>query len=200
MDKKKSIKSVDLLMSSLSKFYSVKSNINKIKPYINGEGEVSLRLIDWFICNYSKKFNTIITKLVNNNVLHFSVHLSYRSQLKSYGKTYFDSFRRRDRIKFYYDGKNFVETTVGQLNAFRWLIQNDILDYIIQHKSSIEEDMINTQKENQKKKLDRENIKVKMVQTDNGVVITTRKKRNELSKSILKNMNQVPGQRLISFD
>jgi hypothetical protein len=194
-------KSNDLLMQSLSKFYSNKVNIHKITPIINGESPISLRLIDWFITNYSKKNHTIITKkLSNNNVVHLNVYLSYRSQLKSYSKTYFDPFRRRDRIKFFYDDRQNIETTIGQLNMFRWIIQSDILEYITDHKEEIEHDMIQTQKDNQQRKLNKENIKVKVIETENGMVTKTRKKRNELSKSILKNMNQLSGKRTIDFD
>ena len=196
----KNSKSNDLLMQSLSKFYANKSNIQKIIPIINGESEISLRLIDWFITNYSKKNHTIITKKVSNNVLHLNVYLSYRSQLKSYSKTNFDPFRRRDRITFFYDNKNSIETTIGQLNMFRWILQSDILEYVHDNKTQIEQDMIKTQKDNQDKKLDKDNIKVRVIETENGTVTKTRKKRNELSKSILKNMNQLQGKRMIQFD
>ena len=196
----KSSKSNDLLMQSLSKFYSNKQNIQKIIPIINGESDVSLRLIDWFITNYSKKNHTIITKKLSNNVVHLNVYLSYRSQLKSYSKTYFDPFRRRDRITFFYDDKSGIETTIGQLNMFRWILQSDILEYVKEHKKEIEKDMMKTQKDNQQKKLNKDNIKVKVIETENGTVTKTRKKRNELSKSVLKNMNQVQGKRTIAFD
>lgn len=192
----------DLLMASLSKFYSVKSNVLRVKPIINGESEISLRLIDWFITNYSKKNHTIITRKVNNNIIHLNVFLSYRSQLKSYSKSYFDPFRRKDRVKFYYDNepKSCVETTIGQLNMFRWILMNDILEYIKDHKDSIELDMIVTQKENQKRKLIKDNMKVRIIETENGTVTKTRKKRNELSKSVMRNMNKVAGSRTIQFD
>jgi hypothetical protein len=169
-------------------------------PIINGESAISLRLIDWFITNYSKKNHTIITRRVSNNILHLNVYLSYRSQLKSYSKALLDPFRRRDRINFYYDGDKYIETTVAQLNMFRWILQNDILDFIENNKDEIENDMIHTQKENQKKKLNKENIKVRVIETENGTITKTRKKRNELSKSVLKNMNQLDGKRMIQFD
>lgn len=194
------MKSSDLLMLSLSKFYAQGDYIHRIMPIINGKSEISLRLIDWFITNYSKKKHTIITKKLNTNVVHLNVFLSYRSQLKSYSKTYFDPFRRRDRIRFYYEDEKYVDTTIGQLNMFRWIIMNDILEYINDHKDVIEQDMVLTQRENQKKKLNKDNLKVKVVETENGKVTTTRKKRNELSKSIMKNMNQLEGSRVLQFD
>jgi hypothetical protein len=200
MDKSKKgtkiINSRDLLMVSLSTFYNNKSNINKILPIIapSTNNRISLRLIDWFVTNFSKKNNTIIKK----KDTHFNVYLSYRSQLKAYSKHLFDSFRRRDRITFYYDVEKSIETTIGQLNMFRWILQNDILDYIQTNIEDIETDMIKTQKDNQVKRED--NIKIKEIHTENGVVYQKRKKRNQLSKNSVKNMNLFNGQRIIKFD
>lgn len=191
--------SKDLLMLSLSKFYT-KAIVAKILSIIEGESNISLRLIDWFVTNYSKKYNTVITKQQNNNIIHFNVYLSYRSQLKAYSKQLFDPFRRRDRITFYFDKESSIETTIGQLNFFRWIISNDILEYIGSNLKDIENDMIKVQKDNQTKKNNEENIKVKVVQTDEGVVIQKRKKRIQLSKSSIKNMNLFNGQRTIQFD
>lgn len=203
MDKNKGVTKItnskDLLMLSLSKFYT-KTIINKILPIIEGESNISLRLIDWFVTNYSKKYNTVITKEKNNNVIHFNVYLSYRSQLKAYSKQLFDPFRRRDRITFFYDKENSIETTIGQLNFFRWIIQNDILEYIVSNIKDIESDMIHIQKENQSKKNNDENMKVKIVHTDQGIVYQKRKKRIQLSKSSVKNMNLVSVQRKIEFE
>lgn len=203
MEKKKGTKiinSKDLLMVSLSNFYNTKSNINRILPIINpsNNNRVSLRLIDWFVTNYSKKNNTIISKKKDNNVVHFNVYLSYRSQLKAFSKQLFDSFRRRDRITFFYDVEKSIETTIGQLNMFRWILQNDILEYIQNNLEDIEADMIKTQKDNQNKRDD--NLKVKAVHTENGIVYQKRKKRNQLSKSSTKNMNLFTGKRVIKFD
>ena len=47
-------------------------------------------------------------------------------------KTYsgFNVFLRRDRIKFKYNETSFITTSIGQLSYFKWLLDNDILDYI----------------------------------------------------------------------
>ena len=49
-----------ILLDNLMKFYTKNNNIDKILPIINGESKISLRLIDWFVTNYSKKHFTII--------------------------------------------------------------------------------------------------------------------------------------------
>lgn len=192
--------SKDLLMMSLSKFYSVKTNINKMLPLIEQRSDISLRLVDWFVTNYSKKNNTVITKEQNGNIIHFNVYLSYRNQLKAYSKEKFDPFRRNEHIMFYYDKDKYIETTHGQLNFFRWIIQNDILEYIREQIEVIENDMLQTQKQNQIKRKDEENLKVKTIQTDNGIVVQKRKRRSQLSKSSIKNMNQLTGAMTIRFD
>ncbi len=194
------IDSKDLLMISLSKFYNVKTNVNKIIPLVEQRSEISLRLVDWFVTNFSKKNNTVITKEKNGNIIHFNVYLSYRNQLKAYSKEKFDPFRRNEHIIFYYDVEKSIETTHGQLNFFRWVIQNDILDYIQEHLEEIETDMLTTQKQNQNKKKDEDNIRIKAVQTENGIVYQKRKKRSQLSKSSIKNMNKLDGNRTIKFD
>lgn len=202
MDKNKTVvvDSKDLLMVSLAKFYSTRTHMIEIIDIIEGTSKVSLRLIDWFVTNYSKKHSTIITKTLSNNIVHFNVYLSYRSQLKAYSKQQFDPFRRRDRINFYFEKDKYIETTIGQLNFFRWILQNDILDYIKENYESIEQDMVSVQKKNQDKKHQQENIKVKVIKTDNGEVTQTRKKRNELSKSFIRNMNMFTGTHTIDFN
>jgi hypothetical protein len=185
---------------SLSKFYNVKTNINKVLPLIEQRSDISLRLVDWFVTNYAKKNNTVITKELNGNIIHFNVYLSYRNQLKAYSKEKFDPFRRNEHILFYYDNSNNIETTHGQLNFFRWVIQNDILDYIRENVEVIEKDMLSTQKQNQNKKKDNDNIKIKTVQTDEGILVQKRKRRSQLSKSSIKNMNKLSGTMTLRFD
>jgi hypothetical protein len=196
----KIIDSKDLLMISLSRFYSTKANINKIIPLIEQKSDISLRLVDWFVTNYSKKNNTVITRERQGNIIHFNVYLSYRNQLKAYSKEKFDPFRRNEHIVFYYDVDKFIETTHGQLNFFRWIIQNEVLDYIKENVEIIEKDMLITQKQNQNKKHDDDNMRIKTIQTENGVVIQKRKKRSQLSKSSIKNMNKLSGNMTIRFD
>lgn len=185
----------ELLLLSLSKYYSNKAFVSNIVPIITGTSPISLRLIDWFVTNYAKKHATIITQESSNNVLHFNVYLSYRSQLKAYSKQLFDPFRRRDRIIFCFDPSTRVETTIGQLNFFRWLLQNNLLQYIEDNLKQIEEDMLSTQKENFKKSQESTAAKPSTTPTK-----PQRKKRMELSKSFLQNMNTVVGNHKITFD
>ena len=137
-----------LLMIPLTKFFCQKNNIERLKEILDGVGDVSLRLIDWFVTNYSKKNNVMYNlkdfnaddKPANFNDL-FNVFNNYKSQLKSFNKKNFDPFCRRARIHFYYVKDKFISTTVGQLNFFKWLLENHIIDYIKLHIKEIEDDM-----------------------------------------------------------
>lgn len=128
-----------LLMKDLSKFYN-NDTIQKILPITLGQSKISLRVLDWFITNYCKNNNIIL----NNNKKYYNIHLDYKSQLKAFSKKQFDPFCRRERILFYYKENNYITTTVGQLNFFKWAVENNILDYVENNLKDIEENMNKT--------------------------------------------------------
>jgi hypothetical protein len=117
----------------LERFYSNQEHLQRVRDILNGSSTLSLRLIDWFVTNYAKKFNVAY---LTKNQKHVIVYLSYKSHLKAYSKKMFDPFCRWKRIKF-----QDIETTVGQLNFFEWAINDDILDYLERHKDAIHADM-----------------------------------------------------------
>ena len=135
----------DFLMKSLTAFFQEPEHIYKMLPIIHGNSQISLRIIDWFVTNYAKKYNTrLCLKYEIENAKEFLVFLNYKSQLKAYTKKQFDPFCRRERINFYYDQQDsskFIETTVGQLNFFRWSIKHHVLDHISNNIDHIEADM-----------------------------------------------------------
>ena len=132
-----------LLLVSLNRFYSSKKNIDEISKIILGTSRLSLRLIDWYVTTHCKRHN--IVYILNNNE-YFNVYLNYRSQLKAFKKTQFDPFRRRERISFSVDNENNVFTTIGQLNFFRWAIQNKVLKSIEKDVQHLETLMLSEQK------------------------------------------------------
>ena len=44
-----------LLILSLHRFYNSRNDLANLTPILKGEGDLSLRLIDWFVTNYAKK-------------------------------------------------------------------------------------------------------------------------------------------------
>jgi hypothetical protein len=136
----------ELIIQSLQRFYSNREDLNEIVELLKGTSDVSLRLIDWFVTNYSKTHTT-------SYILHgaeFVVYMNYKNQLKAYSKKLFDPFCRRERILFQIPGHEAFLTTVGKLNFFRWAIEKGILDYIKGHQPEIEKEMNTAMREQTK--------------------------------------------------
>ena len=175
---------IDLLMTSLSKFYLDEKNINILIPIVNGLSKISLRVLDWFVTNFCKKHNTVIHYHRDGKAQKLIVHLDYKNQLKAYSKKQFDPFCRRERINFIYGKGNELLTTVGQLNFFRWAIEHHVLDYINDNLEIIEADMNNSLKieGGTSGKIVDETLKEKQEKK--------RKKRHELSISASKSVSK----------
>jgi hypothetical protein len=151
----------ELLFKSLNDYYNRDNNYKKIfNDIISGKHKLSLRLIDWLVTHYARDNNiyywhdkdTIYYEMPSNkeNIKKINVYLDYRAQLKSYTKLYFDTFRRHERISFYIDNDKMIETTLGQLNFFRWIFNNNILLYAEKNYESIYNNMIDFNKNNKK--------------------------------------------------
>ena len=174
---------IDLLMTSLSKFYLDEKNINILIPIVNGLSKISLRVLDLFVTNFCKKHNTVIHYQRDGKAQKLIVHLDYKNQLKAYSKKQFDPFCRRERINFIYGKGNELLTTVGQLNFFRWAIEHHVLDYINDNLEVIEADMNNSLKiEGSGGKILEETVQEKKEKK--------RKKRHELSISASKSVSK----------
>lgn len=152
-----------LLLLSLNDFFSTHLKaLREIHKIIDGKS-TSLRLIDYFITNYSKIHN-VHFKIISNDIMNiYFVNNDYKNQLKSFTKKHFDPFKREQRIKFKYlnekDEINIINTTIGQLNFFRWIIKNNILTYINEHSTLIEESMNKFIKEKKEKKKNKNKLK-----------------------------------------
>jgi len=192
MDSIKISSKKDFLMISLNKFYKINNNLNILKPIISGKSNISLRILDWFITNYSKKF---FTSYENKNIKNinntFMVYINYKSQLKAYSKKQFDPFCRRERIIIKDNNGNDITTTVGQLNFFRWAIENQVIDFINKNIKKIEKDMVESlgiyKKSGKKDKKDKKEKK-------------ERRKRKELSISASKTIKKHNISIVVNFD
>jgi len=186
-----------LLLNNLMEFYNNKENLNKMMNVINGESKISLRIVDWFVTNYAKKYYTVyeIPKITNGEpskteTTRFKVYNDYKLKLKAYAKKNFDPFCRWERITIPYDPENYMETTIGQLNFFKWAIENRIIDFIQENYQAIEGDM-NSRNSTSKRK-----TSIDMPAQDSG---KTRKKREELSISACKCIKKENVKIVVSF-
>ena len=105
---------------------------------VTGESRVSLRIVDWFSTNYAKKYYTVynIPSLKGDVSTRFKVYHDYKLKLKAYSKKRFDPFCRWERITIPFMEKH-METTIGQLNFFKWAIENEIINYLTRDKFTL---------------------------------------------------------------
>jgi len=187
----------DLLLKNLLTFYKTdidgvynsENNLDQMLRIITGESKISLRIVDWFATNYAKKYYTLYTidQSQDNVQRRFKVYDDYKLKLKAYSKRRFDPFCRWERISIPYTDGKFIETTIGQLNFFKWALENKVVDYIESNYDVIEKDM-NSRNSTSKRK---EQI------VDNS---KTRKKREELSISATKSIKKEKVEIVVQFN
>jgi hypothetical protein len=177
-------------MKNLMDFYNQRENLNKMLRIINGETRISLRIVDWFVTNFSKKYYTVYEIQNRGEQSRFKVYNDYKLKLKAYSKKRFDPFCRWERITVPYENEKFMETTIGQLNFFKWAIENKIIDYIESNYTTIDDDMNmrnSTSKRRTPTDTDSSGSSSNNSTLDNTHDNTkTRKKREELSVSACK--------------
>lgn len=123
----------DALLLRLRDFFEKEENLQKLRRYLKEQkrtgseerAPVSLRILD-FLCS-----DNGITLEEENDIAD-----AYQSMLRAYSKTYFDIFSRGARIQFTVSGSTF-DTTVGQLQFFRWAIERGLLNQVEEHKTHL---------------------------------------------------------------
>lgn len=94
---------------------------------------VSLRSLDWLCTNYSKSAGVCYQQRDGP----FDVYASYRDWLRTFSKKKFDPFARGPHLNFHG-----FDTTLAQMNFFRWAWQFGVIKYAIEHRERIEAHMI----------------------------------------------------------
>ena len=115
------------------------------------------------------------------------MYQDYKLKLKAYSKRRFDPFCRWDRISIPYKGDKYIETTIGQLNFFKWALENKVVDYIDDNYETIEKDMNGRNSTSKRKEMAIDNAK-------------TRKKREELSISATKSIKKENVEIVVQFN
>ena len=157
------------MLSSLTQHFMKHADQRaQLAELVDGNTAISLRLLDWFVTHYSKEHNVTYwlmgpgQELSETFVQHgpqgpsagspprkINVYLEYRSQLRAFSKHAFDPFRRHNRISFVVASSPLrtIDTTVGQMNFFRWAIQSRVIEYVLKHLTAIEDSMSAFQQE-----------------------------------------------------
>jgi hypothetical protein len=187
----------DLLLKNLKSFYLYtendgtmipNENLHKMLKIITGESKISLRIVDWFATNYAKKYYTLYTL----GDRRFKVYDDYKLKLKAYSKRRFDPFCRWDRIVMPYVNGTSIETTIGQLNFFKWALENKVIDFIDENYDTIEKDMNSRNSTSRRKELG--------INNDVNGNSKTRKKREELSVSATKSIKKEKVEIVVTFN
>jgi hypothetical protein len=174
----------NLLLKNLLEFYQTDNNLETMLNIINGESSISLRIVDWFATNYAKQKFTVYNL---DDGTRFKVYNDYKLKLRAYSKKRFDPFCRWDRINIPYKEGSYIQTTLGQLNFFKWVLENKVIDYIREHYNEIENDMNNRNSTSKRR-------------TAINAGQKTRKKREELSVSASKSIKRETVSIEIKFD
>jgi len=151
----------EMVLQRLSVVYSNEQTLERVRMIVNGNSNISLRLLDWLVTNYAKKHNISYMTTTSRDV---NIYLRYKANLRAYSKKMFDPFCRWKKIQFL--GMN---TTVGQLNFFNWILEDEVLDYLEANYDAVQKDM--------------DECSTTIQPTEGG-----RRKRHELSRSATKSV------------
>jgi hypothetical protein len=126
----------ETLLDSINSFYTVPEHATHLVNILEKRGNVSIRNLEWFITNYSKK-KQLIYKMDDGK--QFAVHCAYKSSLDGYSKKLFDPFCRTEKFVYTVPGPESadVTTTVAQLNFIRWCIKNKVIEYIQENRADL---------------------------------------------------------------
>lgn len=118
----------ELLLESIKLFYNDEKNSQCLFDILEKKKNISLRNLEWFITDYSKKKNLTYT---TKKGTQFTVHCAYKSSLDGYSKKLFDPFCRTEKFEYEIPGTNTkVMTTVAQLNFIKWCITNNVIEQV----------------------------------------------------------------------
>eukprot|EP00899_Mesostigma_viride_P000901 jgi/Mesvir1/10811/Mv21207-RA.1 len=136
---------MDLLERSLQRFYTNEGNFDTLYEFACPEGKkrssgVSLRVIEWLVTNYAKTHK--VEYPMEGASIPFNLYMAYREQTDVYSKRMFDPFARRTKTKLVSArGDREIVTTPGQMNFFRWAINNGVVEYAKVHHEDIRADL-----------------------------------------------------------
>ena len=124
-------------LTELTPFFTEDRLRNIVVPLTTASSGISLRVLDWFVINFSKRKQISI---VSPEKLLVDVYMSYREWLRQWRRGLYDAFRRSERLYFELDGHRY-STTVAQLNFIFWAVTKGVLQYANENCAVIEADM-----------------------------------------------------------
>jgi len=183
-----------MLYEVLNNFFNQCSlpEVKMMIEIIDSDHTISLRFLDWFVTRYCYLYKLSIP--INNNYNKeqiFNINISYKAQLKSFKKRYFDPFRRKK--KFIYNfGKHELNilTTLGQLNFFRWALSYEIIKYAENNFKNITNKIVHVNSYFKKNTIDSNSLTITTSDENNNS--TNKKTLSDTSTTNLSDTNPNP--------
>lgn len=138
------------LLRQIEPFFRDQEHLRKyVVPANNEDPSVpALRLIVFALTN---TFKTMPTKRICKDGKIVDAHQVYLKEQTAWRRSLFDAFRRGQRVWFRLDGCTHY-TTVGQLNFWRVIIQNEIIDQIVAREREVQDHAREQQRLDRKRK------------------------------------------------
>lgn len=116
-----------LLAFKVINYFNGTKCFNRVEKFItkNKDNKISLRDLEAFVTKYA----AIHGLWYYHEGTEYVLHERYKAALTSYNKGLLDPFRRTQRVDIKYDNK-VIQTTIGQLNFLRFLIDSKALDWL----------------------------------------------------------------------
>jgi hypothetical protein len=170
----------EVLLISLIRFYKKEPKyLNMISDVSRQKTSISLREMDYTVTNYS--YNNKVKYTLGSGE-EFNMYIDYKNQLRGFSKRCLDPFRRRQRIFLDYETltpiflndtevntyeqrEDGLVTTIGQLNFFKWALNNDVIKYCFENKEAIDKEM--ELADNKKKEKNKSANKVSKIKNEN---------------------------------
>lgn len=169
----------ELLLIKLLRFYKTDNqHLIDLAAITSQKTIISLREMDFLVTKYSKK-QKIIYNLPDGTL--FNLNIDYKAQLDGHSKKRFDPFCRlgdpedtsrlgrlfidfetktpiflkdktQEELKEFRNRTDGIVTNIGQMNFFRWAINNKVIEYCFNNKDKIVEVMDKEYKAKKEKK------------------------------------------------
>lgn len=131
-------RSDEVLLESVLEWYNEDpTRVDAFLSIVKRKNGMSLRVIDWLVTNYSKTKSVVL----ETDGVPRDLNRDYQKNLSAYNKRNMDPFARKNKISIMVNGKESRNSTVGQLNFFRWFIKNGISSFLQKNKVLVEDHM-----------------------------------------------------------
>lgn len=193
MDLKDAVRTVEerSLYVSVDRYFKKECTIAQIKRMANiieKYDRISLRLLNWFSLKYSASMQGMEAINEKGKVEIFHVKISYKARLKAHSKKYFDPFRRGKKFDYYYDQNDptvYLETTLCQLNFFRWLYTHKLFDYVEKNYDTLAKKMAQFEKKKKDIKTKKKEKPVKEVNKKEEVKIKVKRFQEDCHEKLV---------------